>query len=205
MCSNGGAAAGAVTFTTTICYDPAMQTPSSDDLALNRCITIGASVGCLIFVLAMLTALGWWKLIAVAIWAYAFIALVILPFYRSYVERPIYDEGPSNIDLSLECSGTTCGEKRVAIDTKLRERLAIRACDRPTPVSELWIVSLALPVVREIVSLAQAVVRWMVLLLFCYPMQHPSGHRGWLRETAFVAAIVTAVIAGAMLRHLIER
>ena len=112
----------------------------------------------------------------------------------------------SKSDLALESRETTCGATRVAIDAKLRERLSISACDRlPIPESEPWIVSFALAVIRWNESFALALVRWIVLLLFCYPMQHPSGRRGWAMETAFVAAIVAAAIAGAILRHRIER
>jgi len=168
-----------------------MPTPSPDNLALDRRTAIGASIAFLIFCLAVLTALGWWKLAALAIWAAAFVALVILPFYRLYVERPVYDEGLPDSGLSPKSDGIACGEARIAIDATIREKLAISPSDRfPILEDDSWIVSFAF-----------AVIRWIVFLLSGYPMQHPSGYRGWLKETAFVAAVIAAAIAGAKLRQ----
>jgi hypothetical protein len=117
---------------------------------------------------------------------------------------------PSPDDLALN-RRITIG---TSIDAKVRERLVISASDRPTPMSEFWFMSFALAGGRWIVpflaaaelkrvgqEFAKTVGRWIVLLLFQYPMRHPSGYRGWLRETGFVTAIVVAAIAGAVLRR----
>jgi len=46
-----------------------------------------------------------------------------------------------------------------------------------------------------------AVVRWIVVIIFCYPMQHESGADGWLKEAAVVITLFFGTIFVFALRH----
>lgn len=51
--------------------------------------------------------------------------------------------------------------------------------------------------------LGHALVRWLVLIIACYPLPHEEGLDGWIKESAVVFALFigTALIVGIVYSH----